>query len=63
METIGEFEHSARFCYLWCSRKLQPFATQALSWDFLQNNNEGIATSLPNSALWTKKKMFEWPNL
>jgi hypothetical protein len=25
--------------------------------------NEWITTNLPNSALWTKKKKFEWPNL
>jgi hypothetical protein len=44
-------------------RKLQAFTTQAISWDFLQNKNERITTNLPNNALWTRKKGFEWPNL
>jgi hypothetical protein len=42
---------------------LQAFTIQALSWDFLQTKNEWIVTNLPNGALWTKKKMFEWLNL
>jgi hypothetical protein len=29
----------------------------------LQKRNEKIATNVPNNALWTKKKRFEWPNL
>jgi hypothetical protein len=28
-----------------------------------KKRNEKIATNVPNNALWTKKKRFEWPNL
>jgi hypothetical protein len=55
------FEHFIKFCYLWCSRKLQASATQALSWDFSQNRHGGTSTSLLDATLWIEKKGSKWP--
>jgi hypothetical protein len=45
------------------SKKVASFYNSNSFLGLLANKNERITTNLLDTALWTKKKGFEWPNL